>query len=187
VALGATIYHFQIAVSDVDGDRYATLDLRLARHPSESMRYLCTRTLAYCLSYEPGIAFSKGGLSSSDDPPVSVEDPGGRMLAWIDVGTPSAERLHKASKLTGRVRVFTSDEAGLVREALRRDIHRSEAIEVNIVDPTLLSALENGLGRTAKLDVSHVDGQLYVTLGDQVLIGELRRLSLAECIVRAGG
>jgi uncharacterized protein YaeQ len=29
------------------------------RHPSESMRYMLTRTLAYCLSYEDGITFSR--------------------------------------------------------------------------------------------------------------------------------
>jgi uncharacterized protein YaeQ len=50
MALTATIYHLQVALSDVDRGVYEALDLRLARHPSESMRYLLTRTLAYCLS-----------------------------------------------------------------------------------------------------------------------------------------
>ena len=96
MALGSTVYHFEIELSDVDRATYTTLDLRLARHPSESLRYLLTRTLAYCLSYEEGIAFSKGGLSSSDEPPVAVRDPTGALRAWIDVGAPSAKRLHKA-------------------------------------------------------------------------------------------
>ena len=59
MALTATIYHLAIALSDVDRGVYESLDLRVAQHPSETMRYLLTRTLAYCFSYEEGIAFSK--------------------------------------------------------------------------------------------------------------------------------
>ena len=68
MALGATIYRVEIALSDVDRGLYESLDLRLAQHPSESLRYLVTRMLAYALSYEEGIRFSKGGLSSTDEP-----------------------------------------------------------------------------------------------------------------------
>src|SRR4029079_15235310 len=102
MALGATVYHFAIELSDVDRSRYEALDLRLARHPSESMRYLLTRRLAYCLSYEDGITFSKEGISSTEEPPLAVRDPTGLLLAWIEIGTPSAERLHKASKAAKR-------------------------------------------------------------------------------------
>ena len=88
MALTATMYHFEVELSDVDRSTYAALDLRLARHPSESTRYLLTRTLAYCLSYEDGIAFSKGGLSAAEEPPVAIRDATGAMQAWIDVGAP---------------------------------------------------------------------------------------------------
>src|SRR5258706_16167143 len=108
MALGATVYHLQIDLSDVDRNVYQTLDLRVARHPSESMRYMLTRVLAYCLSYEEGIAFSKGGLSSAADPPITVHDATGLLLAWIDIGAPSAERLHKASKAAPPVALFTA-------------------------------------------------------------------------------
>src|SRR5688572_32055572 len=108
MALGATLYHFEIELSDVDRETYTSLDLRLARHPSENQRYLLTRTLAYCLSYEPGIAFSKHGLSQSDEPPVAVWDDTGALRAWIDIGAPSAKRLHKAAKSGERVAVYTS-------------------------------------------------------------------------------
>ena len=91
MALTATMHHFQITLSDVDRGVYESLDLRVARHPSETMRYLVTRTLAYCLSYEEGIAFSKGGLSSAEEAPISVRDRTGVLRAWIDVGAPSAE------------------------------------------------------------------------------------------------
>ena len=40
MALTATMHHFQITLSDVDRGVYEALDLRVARHPSETMRYL---------------------------------------------------------------------------------------------------------------------------------------------------
>src|ERR1700723_3654143 len=143
MALSATVHHFQVILSDVDRDVYETLDLRLARHPSESARYLTTRTLAYCLSYEEGIAFSKGGLSSAEEPPIAVRDPTGVLLAWIDVGSPSAERLHKASKAARRVALYTHvDPALLRREASTRAIRRVEEIEVRRFALPFLDAVE---------------------------------------------
>src|SRR5438874_12979014 len=97
MALSATVYHLQIELSDVDRGVYEELDLRVARHPSETMRYLLTRVLAYCLCYEEGIAFSKG-LSTVEEPPLWVKDAQGNLRVWIEIGTPSPERLHKASK-----------------------------------------------------------------------------------------
>jgi uncharacterized protein YaeQ len=181
MAVGATIYHFEIAVSDVDRGVYETLDLRLARHPSEAMRYLLTRTFAYCLSYEEGIAFSKGGLSSTDDPPVSVSDPTGVMTAWIDVGSPSAERLHRAAKAAPRVSLFTHvDLALLKKEAATRSIHRIEHIEVWRIDPAFLTALEAKVDRNTKLEIVRNEGALYVTVGGGVLESAVASASLAE-------
>ncbi|MES1205287.1 MAG: YaeQ family protein [Pseudomonadota bacterium] len=101
MALSATVYHLQIDLSDVDRGVYEALDLRVARHPSETMRFLLTRVIAFCLCHEEGIAFSKG-LSTNDDPALWIKDMQGNVRAWIEVGTPSAERLHKASTAAQR-------------------------------------------------------------------------------------
>ena len=178
MAQTATIHHVQIALSDVDRNVYEALDLRLARHPSESMRFLVTRMLAYCLSFEEGIAFSKGGLSSAEEPPISITDPTGILLAWIDVGAPSAERLHKASKRARRVAIFThQDLAALRKEAAA--IHKADAIEVVRFDTPFLEALEAKLDRNTKLELVRTDDQLYVTLAGKSIEGELVRDYLA--------
>src|SRR5581483_8820144 len=101
MAASATLYHLEIELSDVDRGVYQTLDLRVARHPSETMAYLLTRVIAFCLCHEEGLAFSKG-LSTTDEPAAWVRDPHGRVTLWIDIGAPTPERLHKASKASGR-------------------------------------------------------------------------------------
>lgn len=187
MALTATLYHWQVALSDTDRGVYETLDLRLARHPSESLRYLLTRTLAYCLCYEDGIGFSKGGLSSMDEPPVAIHDPTGRLTAWIDVGAPSAERLHKATKAAPRVALYTgSDLLALRREARTRAIHRVNEIELWRIEPRFLdeveAAIENSGRRNAQIECLRSEGQLYFTLDGQTISGALTSGPLGEAL-----
>src|ERR687898_3661029 len=98
MALTAIIHNFDIELADSDRGVYESLALRVARHPSESDEFLVARVLAYCLEYREGIEFSRG-LSDADEPPIAVRDLTGRLRAWIDVGTPSPDRLHREAKL----------------------------------------------------------------------------------------
>ena len=167
MALSATVYHLEVELSDVDRSTYTSLDLRLARHPSESLRYLLTRTLAYCLSYEEGIAFSKGGLSASEEPPVAVWDPTGVMTAWIDVGAPSAKRLHKAAKSAGKVALFSSVALPLlVSEAASAPVHRLDEIEVWPFEPSFIDNVSAQLDRKHGFALTRSDGMLYLGIGD---------------------
>jgi len=180
VALGATIYHLQIELSDVDRGVYESLDLRVARHPSESMAYLLTRVIAYALLYEEGLAFSKGGLSSADEAPLTVRDLQGNLRAWIEIGTPSGDRLHKASKASPRLVVFTQhDPRLLLNEARTRDIHKAEQIEVYALEPKFLEQLGALTDRNARWTLLRNDGVLYVTVGAQSVSGALTKHALS--------
>jgi uncharacterized protein YaeQ len=164
MALTATVYHLQIDLSDVDRNVYEKLDLRVARHPSETMRYLLTRTLAYALLHDEGIAFSKGGLSDPDEPALSIRDLQGNLRVWIEVGTPSAERLHKASKASPRVAVFTYANPDLLKKAARtKAIHRAAEIEIYALDPAFLDELEAATDRNTTWTLAHTEGTLYLS------------------------
>lgn len=181
MAATATVYHLKIDLSDVERGVYQQLDLRLARHPSESTRYLLTRIIAYCLCHEEGIAFSKG-LSTTDEPAVWIKDLQGNVTTWIEVGTPSAERLHRASKAHPRVVVFTQHDPALLENAAQksdRPIHRAETIAIYALGPALLDQLEAILERNTSWVVVHTEGQLYVTAGDATVSGAVTRHALA--------
>jgi uncharacterized protein YaeQ len=180
MALQATVYHLQIELSDVDRGVYEALDLRLARHPSESMPYLLTRVLAYALLYEEGIAFSKGGLSSTDEPPLTIRDAQGNLRAWIEVGTPSADRLHKASKASPRVVVFTQHDLRLLqKEAASRPIHKAERIEVWAIAPAFLERLAAMTDRNARWTLLRNDGVVYITAGDESVEAPITKHALS--------
>jgi uncharacterized protein YaeQ len=180
MALQATVHNVEIAVSDVDRGVYETLELRVAQHPSETMRFLVTRVLAYALSYEEGIAFSKGGLSDADEAPIALRDPTGVLLAWIDIGSPAAERLHKASKAARRVAIFTSELANLRRNVAGRRIHRGDEIEVWPFEPSFVDGIVAKMEKRSKLELTRNDGTLYVVIGDITLEAPLVRTALLE-------
>lgn len=166
MALSATIHRFEIELADSDRGVYESLELRVARHPSESGAFLIVRVLAYCLEHAEGIAFSKGGISAVDEPALSIHDLTGQRTAWIEVGAPSAERLHRASKSTPRVALYTDRRIELLRTSLAGErIHRAEAIEVLCFPQAFLKALEAQLDRTTKWHVSRSDAHLYVNVG----------------------
>ncbi len=169
MALTATLYTLTIDLSHVDRGVYETLELKVARHPSESAEYMVARLLAYCLEYQEDIAFTDG-LSSGDEPPVVVRDLTGRITSWIEVGMPSADRLHRASKLGAHVAIYTHRD---IRQVLAQfdgqRIHRAAEIPVYELDRAVVDACAAGLDRRSSLTLNVMDGQLYIETGTQSL------------------
>jgi uncharacterized protein YaeQ len=176
MALSSTVYTLDIDLADSDRGVYETLSLRLARHPSESDDYLVARTLAYCLEYTEGIAFSRGGLSDPDEPPIAVRDLTGALQAWIDIGTPDAARLHKACKLAPRVAVYIhKDPTQFLRNLSGERIHRASALELYALDRQLVSALAARLERRMAFAVSINEREIYLSIADAPLTGTVAR------------
>ena len=178
MALGATIYTFEIRLADADRQVYETLNLRVARHPSESAQYLWTRVLAYCLEHRDGLSFSKG-VSDTDMPALYVHDLTGAWLSWIEVGAPDGTRLHKAAKTAPRVVVYLHrDPAPLLARWATERIHRAEHVELRAFDPALIDALATRLERRMNLDLSVAEQELYLSLGEETLTCPVRHLRL---------
>jgi uncharacterized protein YaeQ len=178
VALTATIYNFDIQLSDVDRNIYETLALRVAQHPSETTEYLVTRVLAYCLEYAEGIAFGKG-LAEPDEAAITVRDLTGSLRAWIEVGSPDADRLHKASKASPRVAVYTvKDAAQFVRQLVGNRIHRAESIEIYGIARSIVDGLVARLDRRTGFELAATDRHLYLTIRGETLDGMVERHTL---------
>jgi uncharacterized protein YaeQ len=178
MALGATVYTFKIALADSDRGVYEDLELRVARHPSETEDHLLTRVLAYCLEYTEGISFS-GGLSDTDQPAISVRDLTGALRVWIDVGAPEAPRLHRAAKLAPRVVVYTHKDAEQLAARLSTGrIHRAEALELYAVDREWLANLTPRLARRMEFALTIADRHVYLSLGAETLTCAVVRVAL---------
>jgi uncharacterized protein YaeQ len=169
MALTATIYQCTVELSHVDRGVYETLDLRLARQPSEAAEYMVTRLLAYCLEYADGIAFTQG-VAAKDEPAVWVKDRTGQVLAWIEVGLPDAERLHRGSRAAERVAVYTYRDVEQFQKQLGgKRIYRSEEIPIYALDRRFVEELASGIERRSNLAITVTEGQIYVALGGRTL------------------
>ncbi len=163
------LHRFEINLADVDRGVYADLDLRVARHPSEDVPFLLTRVLAYALEHTDGLTFSKG-LSEADEPAIWQRTPDGRVLTWIDVGAPAADRLHRAAKLGARVVVWCHKRPDLLRQRCAKEtVHRADEIQVVEVPASLLDALGERLDRNNRWDLSRHDGRVTVVCGGEAI------------------
>jgi uncharacterized protein YaeQ len=174
MANGSTLYRFRIVLSDVERAVYESLDFRVAMHPSESEEFLVTRVFAYVLNYEDGLAFSPG-LAEPDEPAIRLLDSNGTIAKWIDIGNPSARRIHKASKACKHVKIYTyKDPDVLKKEISNEGIHRADQIEIFSFEPKFLQSLVDLLGRDNHWTVMLIDGELVVTQGEKTWMSPLR-------------
>ena len=173
MALTATIYTFSIELTHMDRDLYATLELRVAQQPSETLEYMLTRVLAYCLEYREGIVFSPG-ISAGDQPAILARDLTGQITLWVEVGAPDADRLHRASKSAERVAVYTyRDIVQLKQQLASSRIHRAEEIPIYVIGRALLDGLIAALERRTTRGIVVTEGQIYIQIGGESIEGAL--------------
>ena len=178
MALSAIIYNLEVDLADGDRSVYESLALRVPRHPSESADYFVTRVLAYLLEYTEGIEFSRG-ISDPDEPTISVRDLTGALKVWIEIGNPEAARLHKASKASPRVAVYThKDSMQLVARLAGERIHKAEDVELWAVDREFVSQLSARLDRRMSFSLSVTDRQLDLAIGPDILTSVVTRIPL---------
>lgn len=179
MASGATtVRRFEIALADSDRNVYEDLDLRIAQHPSETDRYLVARVIARCLEHAEGIDFTKG-LAADDEPALWQRDLTGRLLAWIEVGSPSPDRLHRAAKAANRVALYAwKDTAGQVRQIVERGVHKKEELALHVLDPAFLDSVGATLDRVNRWELSVSGGALYLTIAGKLHESRVERLAI---------
>ncbi|MFY2507277.1 YaeQ family protein [Vibrio pectenicida] len=106
MALKPTIFKFRLSISDTNRDLYSSPQLTIAQHPSENTTRMLARVLAYCIKYQAELTFTKG-LSSIEEPDLWVKALDGTISHWIEVGEPALDRIKKATRLAGRVDIFS--------------------------------------------------------------------------------
>lgn len=167
MALSATIYNLTIELSDVDRSVYESLELRIAQQPSESPVYFFMRIVAYCLEYAEGIELTQG-VAAGDDPAIYIRDLTGHPLAWIDVGLPSADRVHRGSKLADRSAIYTHRDVPQFLTQLRATkIHRADEIPIYALDRGFVNEVSQWIERRSEMTLSITERELYVTVDGQ--------------------
>ena len=186
MAQATVLMRIGVELADVDRGVYESLDLRVAQHPSESEARVVIRALARCLLHEEGLEFGRG-LSNVEEPALARPGQHGGYALWVDLGAPSADRVHRASKLADRVVIVTDKDAqSLRKEWGSRNIHAADKVEVLILPRDFVDKLAARLGRNDAWVVSLVEGNLSVTAHGESHACELVKTTVERFLSDAG-
>ncbi|MFM6927943.1 MAG: YaeQ family protein [Bdellovibrio sp.] len=171
------LYRFQIELSDIDRGVYESLDFRVAQHPSETYPYMLSRVLAYCLTYQEGLEFTPGGLADPDAPALRKLGLHNSVELWIEIGNPSARKLHKANKVADQVMVFTYKNPDVLLNEIRtNEIHRASDLKLYSFDSKFIEALGERVEKNNRWSLLHQEGRLDLNVGDEVVVGDLNHI-----------
>ena len=85
---------------------------------------------------------------------------------WIEIGNASAKKLHKATKNSKAVAVYTYKSAEvLIADIKSNDVHRAKDLEIYQIDPKFLAQVEKILEKNNRWSLLHQQGQIDLSLG----------------------
>ncbi len=163
MAQTATVYSFNIDLADINHGISQKLNLCVARHTSETIEYMLMRVFAYCLEYEDGIMLTEG-VAAGDEPAVLVRDLTGRVAAWIEVGMPDADRLHRGSKLAGRAAVYTHRDVRKLLAQLSAMSQRFVNVPVYEFERNFVDEVAGLIERRCDLALTITERELYLEI-----------------------
>lgn len=171
MALSATVFKVELAVSDVDHGYYADHLLTVARHPSETDGRMVVRLLvfglrAHRLSDVDGELAFGAGLSTPGVPDLRLADYTGRTLEWIDVGQPDERALGKAASQAEQVRLFPF-AAGVATwwRTIGPKVAGLENLSVVRIPYEPVRQLAETVDRRVAVQVMVIEGQVTMTVG----------------------
>ena len=173
MALTATIYKAELAIADIDRNYYASHNLTLARHPSETEERLMTRLLAFILYADERLTFGKG-LSDGDEPDLWLKDYDGTIRLWIELGQPDEKQLRRAAGRAEQVVVMSYGNAGPIwwRKQQPQLARISNLVVLHLAEPAQLTPL---CQRSMKLQATLQEGELLLTNGELSLTVNVER------------
>ena len=89
----------------------------------------------------------------------------GQITAWIDVGLPDADRLHRASKLADRVAVYLHrDVRILLRQLEGHRIHRAKDLVIYSFEGPFINDPAEGMERRVALTITVNERHVYLDI-----------------------
>jgi uncharacterized protein YaeQ len=173
MAVKSTIYKAEIEISDIDRSYYATHQVTIAQHPSETDRRLMARLWAFAVLADERLEFGRG-LGNHDDPDLWQRDLTGNIQRWIELGQPDESDIRKACGRAQQVVVITysGNSAEVWWNKIAASLNRCKNLTVVDFDSEAIQSSTQLVQRSMRLQAMVQEGE--VQLGDQETIFSLR-------------
>jgi len=170
MAIKSTIFKANLQIADMDRGLYATHQLTLARHPSETDERLMVRLVAFALNVPAddhgGALVLARGLADADEPDLWQHSLAGELRQWIEVGQPDERRLARACGRADRVTLYVYASAAHIWWAgVQSKVARLSNLAVWQLPAAQSQALAGMAERSMQLQITVQDGQLWVGNG----------------------
>lgn len=167
MALKSTVVKAELQISDMDRHYYASHNLTVAQHPSETDERLMVRLLAFALYADERLEFGRG-LSQDDEPDLWRKAMTGEIEQWIDLGQPDEARIRKACGRARHVVVVTYSgrSADIWWEKNSNSLQRNKNLTVIDIPVEAVEQLVALMVRGMRLNVMIQDGEVQVLGGD---------------------
>ena len=177
MALKATIFKVSVQLSDISRHFYDTLQLTIARHPSETDERMMVRLLAFVLNADEQLQMTKG-LSTDEEPDIWLRNLSGEIELWIDLGLPEEKRIRKAFSQSKAVSVFSygGGNADIWWQKHQAKLADYNNLRVYYINPDDIAAMTQLVDRTMELQCTIDANQVWITCGEQSVEVNLQTL-----------
>lgn len=166
MALAPTLYDFQLSISDAErGVDQPKLQLKIPRHPSETLERLFLRVLAFGRWWDERLALGPG-LGDPDAPDLVGTDLTSRVTRWVRVGKAEPAKIQRAIDQNPGAQISVLFESPERMEAFLAESRpgRLSKAELVAVDPAFLRELAGRDARRYRLVLTFVEDHLYAEL-----------------------
>ena len=170
MAQKATIYKVELSVSDMDRHYYETHKLTIAKHPSETDERMMVRLLAFALNAHEQLEMTKG-ISTDDEPDIWQKSLSDELELWIALGLPSDKVVRQSCAKAQKVVIYTygGRTADVWWDKIQNSTSRFDNLQVMSLSEQATSELAGLADRSMKLQVNIQDGDVMVSVGDQIV------------------
>jgi uncharacterized protein YaeQ len=170
MAQKATIYKVELSVSDMDRHYYETHKLTIAKHPSETDERMMVRLLAFALNAHEQLEMTKG-ISTDDEPDIWQKSLSDELELWIALGLPSEKVVRQSCAKAKKVVIYTygGRTADVWWDKIQNSTTRFDNLQVVALSEQSTSELAGLADRSMKLQVNIQDGDVMVSVGDQIV------------------
>ena len=170
MAQNATIHKVELSVSNMDRHYYETHKLTVAKHPSETDERLMVRILAFALNGHEHLEMTKG-LSTDDEPDIWQKSLSGELELWVALGLPSEKVIRQSCGKADEVVVYCygGKTADMWWEKVKNSTTRFDNLKVVSLSENDTKELGNLASRSMKLQVNIQDGDVMVSVGDNIV------------------
>ncbi len=176
MAQKSTIYKVQLEIADLNRHYYASHNLTLACHPSETTRRMLCRLLIFIHNASEQLRFTKG-ISTNDEPDLWEKSLTDEIDLWIDLGQPDERRIAKACGRAKTVRIYGYEPRAFSVwwQQHQAALTRYKNLTTWELDLPNDNDLDSILDRTMKLHCTLQENEILVASGSQAISTSFRQ------------